>query len=596
MGGGLIALIGRIYLQLPRRLQRLLLVVLGAMLVGAILDVLTLGTVFPFLAVLSEPAKVISYLRQTNIPVLAAIEDVDQLRVLAAACFMVVAVSSGVVRLLMAWMMNRFAFSVGRHLTTQLFEKLVYQDYEFHIRNNSSVLITQIQELQQLTNGVLVPLMQAMSSMLIGFCIISALIFINPAVASVAIFGFGGCYVIISLALRKRLRRSGAIMAQMNAEKTRAVQESIGGIREVILDNTQPFFIRTFSAVDRAAGNAQAVVTFAATAPRYILEALGMVLIAVISLYVNGQPGGLMAALPTLAALALGAQRLMPLMQMGYAATVQLAGNWKRLSNLLDILEMTTPRRAIQQTPSEALAFEEDLVLDDVTFRYGPDSPQVLSGVSVRIPKGARVGFIGTTGSGKSTITDLIMGLLSPTDGNIKVDGVALTPANMRSWHEQIAHVPQSIFLADTSIERNIAFGYPDDEIDKARVRDAARQAQVSDFIESLPEGYDARVGERGAWMSGGQRQRIGIARALYKNASVLILDEATSALDNATEAAIISSLAQLDSRLTIIIVAHRLSTIQNCDMLLRIERGQVSPAESTEAPRAGVAKTSRKA
>ncbi|WP_309645998.1 ABC transporter ATP-binding protein [Phenylobacterium sp.] len=596
MGVGLIALVRRIYLQLPGRLQTRLLLVLGAMLLGAVLDVLTLSTVIPFLAVLGDAGRVLTYLDQAGVAVPERFRDHDQLRVLVACIFMTVAVSSGVVRLLMAWMMNRFAFSVGRHLTTQLFEKLVYQDYDFHIRNNSSVLITHIQDLQMLTNGVLIPLMQAMSSMFIGICIIAALIYINPPVAAVAIFGFGGCYVLISFLLRKRLRHSGVIMSEMNAEKTRAVQESIGGIREVILDNTQPFFIKTFSAVDRAAGNAQAIVTFAATAPRYILEALGMVMIALISLYVNGKPGGLMAALPTLAALALGAQRLMPLMQMGYAAVVQLAANWRRLSNLLDLLEMTSPRRAVDHVRVAPLPFEKDLVLDNVTFRYGADSPDVLSRVSVSIPKGARVGFVGTTGSGKSTITDILLGLLHPTEGQIRIDGVSLTPENMRAWHEQIAHVPQSIFLADTSVERNIAFGYADDQIDKARVREAARQAQVSDFIESLPDGYDARVGERGSWMSGGQRQRIGIARALYKNASVLVLDEATSALDNATEAAIIASLEQLDRRLTIIIVAHRLSTIQNCDMVLRIEHGRVTRAEMPSDNQVAPVKTARKA
>ena len=450
-----------------------------------------------------------------------------------------------------------------------------------------------MQELQQLTNSVLIPLMQAASSTVIGLCIIASLIVINPFVAGVAFFGFGGCYVIISLTLRKRLRESGALMGRMNHERLRAVQESLGGIREVLLDNTQPFFIENFKEYDRKTAAAQAMVTISAASPRYILESLGMVLIALISLYFNSQPGGLLAALPTLAALAIGAQRLLPLMQQGYASVVQLTGNWRKLSNLLDLLEMATPRLAPAGGVKPTLAFEHELHLDHLSFRYTDETPLVLSDVSLRIAKGSRVGIVGTTGSGKSTITDLIMGLLTASGGAIRVDGVPLAQDNLRAWHEQIAHVPQSIFLADTSIARNIAFGYSDDQIDHARVRQAARQAQIASFVEGLPDGFDTRVGERGVWLSGGQRQRIGIARALYKKASVLILDEATSALDNATEAAIIESLEQLDRDLTIIVVAHRLTTIERCDTLVRIEEGRVVILDSDRA-KVGEDKTSR--
>jgi ABC-type bacteriocin/lantibiotic exporter with double-glycine peptidase domain len=576
MGAGLLALVKRIYGQLPPALRRSFFAVLAAMLIGAVLDVMTLGAVLPFLAVLSDQERAWSYLEGVGLHSIFGYRRGDDIRVLMTAIFIVVAVGAGTVRLLLAWTMNRFVFAVGRHLSGELFSKLVYQDYAFHIAKNSSTLITNVQEIRILTNSVLIPLMQAATSAVIGVCIVASLIVINPYVAGVAIFGFGGCYVVISLTLRKQLRKNGAILARVNAERLRAVQESLGGVREVLLDNTQPFFIDTFAKLDREAANAQSMVTFSSSSPRYILEALGMVLIALISLYFNGQEGGLMAALPTLAALAIGAQRLLPLMQQGYSSIVQLTGNWRILGNLLDLLEMPTPRRAQQDALPAPLRFEREIDLQSVTFSYGPDEPAVLSGISVNIPKGARIGILGTTGSGKSTLTDIVMGLLAPTSGQVAVDGVALDAGNMRSWHEQIAHVPQSIFLADTTIARNIAFGCADEEIDKERVRDAANQAQIGEFIEGLQDGYETRVGERGIWLSGGQRQRIGIARALYKRASVLILDEATSALDNTTEAAIIQSLEQLDRTLTIIIVAHRLTTIANCDVLVQLERGKV--------------------
>jgi ATP-binding cassette subfamily B protein len=305
------------------------------------------------------------------------------------------------------------------------------------------------------------------------------------------------------------------------------------------------------------------------------MEAFGMVLIAALAYGLSRQTGGIAAALPVLGALALGAQRLLPALQQAFGAWATIIGSQESLNDIMTLLDQPLPEEAGTASPPP-LSFSQSIRFDSVRFRYAPEAPWVLDGLSLTIPKGARVGFVGATGSGKSTMLDLLMGLLHPIDGAILVDGEALRGARLRAWQRNIAHVPQSIYLADSTVAENIAFGVPREAIDMERVRSAARKAQIAEFVESKPQGYDSFVGERGVRLSGGQRQRIGIARALYKEASVLVLDEATSALDNATERSVISSIEGLDRNLTILLIAHRLSSVQRCDMIVELNHGRV--------------------
>jgi ABC-type bacteriocin/lantibiotic exporter with double-glycine peptidase domain len=266
-------------------------------------------------------------------------------------------------------------------------------------------------------------------------------------------------------------------------------------------------------------------------------------------------------------------------MQQGYGAGVQLLGNWGILDDLLDVLEAPVSSQSLS-APSAPLPFERAIEFHGVSFQYQPTSSAVLRDINFVIPKGSRVGVVGKTGSGKSTFADLVMGLLEPTEGRITVDTVELTGRNRQAWHRAVAHVPQSIYLSDASIAENIAFGVPIEKINMQRVWEAVRQAELSVFVKSLPQGVDTFVGERGIRLSGGQRQRIGIARALYKDPMVLILDEATSALDTDTEAAIMRSIDQLHRELTIVIVAHRHSTLYSCDFIIGLEGGVINPAD----------------
>jgi ATP-binding cassette subfamily B protein len=308
------------------------------------------------------------------------------------------------------------------------------------------------------------------------------------------------------------------------------------------------------------------------------MESAGMVLIALLALMFSGGASGVSSAIPMLAALALGLQRLLPSLQQAYQSWSTINGAEASLRDTLKLLEQDMPT-APGRLP-EPLAFNDEIRARKLRFRYGKGTPWILQGVDVVIRKGSRVGFVGATGSGKSTLLDIVMGLLHPDEGELLVDGVPITSGNVASWRTHIAHVPQDIFLTDGSVRENIAFGVPLDQIDEEAMRRAAHLAHVGTTIENWAKGYDTVVGERGVQLSGGQRQRIGIARALYKNADVFIFDEATSALDIDTEEAVMQSIELLPRRITVLIIAHRLSTLKNCDYLVELGK----PAAASES------------
>ena len=310
------------------------------------------------------------------------------------------------------------------------------------------------------------------------------------------------------------------------------------------------------------------------------MEPLGIILIIALAYSLAQQAEGFSKAIPILGTIAMGAQRLLPAMQQAYAAWSSIRASHAPLQDALDLLDQPLPDYA-NQPAAQPLPFKHNISLKQLGFRYNTQMPYVIKQLNLTIAKGSRVGFIGITGSGKSTLLDIVMSLLQPTDGRLEIDGQAVTPDNYRAWQAHIAHVPQAIFLADSSIEENIAFGVPKGQIDHERVRQASQQAQIADSIKSWPEQYQTFIGERGIRLSGGQRQRIGIARALYKQASVLIFDEATSALDNDTERAVMQVIENLGDEFTVVIVAHRLTTLKNCTQIVELEDGCIKRSGS---------------
>jgi ATP-binding cassette subfamily B protein len=350
-----------------------------------------------------------------------------------------------------------------------------------------------------------------------------------------------------------------------------------------LLNHSQATYLEIYRQADRSYQLLDARTQFLGTFPRYVLEGIGLMSIALLGGLMTLNGGSSAVVVPLLGALALGAQRLLPALQQVYTGWASVQRYNADLAGVLMMLEQPVPPE-IETT--RQLELKHSICYEDVFFRYNHESRDVISGLNLIINRGERIGFIGSTGSGKSTTVDLLMGLLRPTSGKILVDGQDLhdakNPAILDQWHAAIAHVPQSIFLADSSIAENIAFGLPKMQIDLMRVKYAAEQAKIASFIESRPEGYESLVGERGIQLSGGQRQRIGIARALYRKASVLVFDEATSALDNETEKAVMESINGLSKDLTIVIIAHRLSTLNSCDRIIKMHLGSVSTYDSS--------------
>jgi ATP-binding cassette subfamily B protein len=356
-------------------------------------------------------------------------------------------------------------------------------------------------------------------------------------------------------------------------ERTRTVQEGLGGIRDIILDRSEPLFEAKFRELDSRYRRVQAATQFVAGAPRFVVEAAGLVAIALVTLAMSLEPGGVVKAIPVLGALALGAQRLLPLLQQAYYGWSVASGNFHAFRDVIDLMQAPIPE---PQPPAPPLAFDRELAFEGVGFRY-PEGRFALSQVDLRLRAGEHVGIAGPTGGGKSTLLDLLMGLLEPDEGRILVDGRPLDAASRPAWQAGLAHVPQAIYLADDTIAANIAFPREAEGMDSGRLASAVRAAQLEDFLAGLPDGLKTVVGERGVRLSGGQRQRIGLARALYRRPRLLILDEATSALDEATEAAVLAALQALRDDLTLVTVAHRATTLAACDRLIRVDGGRVS-------------------
>jgi ATP-binding cassette subfamily B protein len=424
--------------------------------------------------------------------------------------------------------------------------------------------------------GVITPVLTFISSTLLLIGIIGALLVINTKIAMFASIGFGLLYWVVIRYTRQQLKDNSECVANQSTLMIKSLQEGLGGIRDVLIDGSQKFYCQLYRSADQPLRRASGDNLFINSSPRYVMEVIGMVLIAGLAYMITRQEEGISTAIPVLGALALGAQRLLPALQQAYSSYSAINGSKYSFEDVLKMLDQPLPSYA-DQSISTPIKFEKEILLKNLSFRYSNQTPWVLKDINLTLPKGSRIGFKGVTGSGKSTLLDIIMGLLEATDGNLLVDGQPITEENRRAWQMRIAHVPQNIYLSDSSIEENIAFGTPKEKIDHQRVKKAAKQAQISGLIEGWPEGYQTSVGEQGIRLSGGQRQRIGIARALYKQANVLIFDEATSALDNKTEEAVMKAIENLDRDLTILIIAHRLSTIKSCEKIVDLHLPKTS-------------------
>jgi ABC-type multidrug transport system fused ATPase/permease subunit len=538
-------------------------------------ELLALGAVVPFLAVLSEPKQIADLPLVKSFAGWIGVSGITQLLVLVTLGFVGAAVLAATIRLVNLRLNTRLAAAVGSDLSCEAYLRTLYQPYEIHVQRNSATLITTITTYVAETVAALNAFLQLITAVVVAVGLIIGLLLIDaPVAVSLAIF-FISIYGVLGMTVRRELRGNGKKIAAASAQQLKALKEGLGSIREVILDGSHSSYLRIYAEADRPQRQLSAKNTFLSISPRYLLEAVGVVAIALVGAMFVIQHGRASGVIPLLGALALGSQRLMPALQQIYSSWAVIRGFSPALEEVLEILRQPLPE---QRDVAEPLLLREGIYLQDVSFQYSPEQPNVLQGINLQIQKGERIGLIGCTGSGKSTTIDILLGLLTPTSGRVMVDGLDLHdpcyPERLVAWRSAIAHVPQSIYLTDASIAENIAFGVPRHLIDFSRVKQAAIKAQIATFIESIPKSYDSFVGERGIRLSGGQRQRIGIARAIYKHAKVLVFDEATSALDSKTEADLIQALHELSSDLTIVMIAHRTTTLGGCSKIYEIKDG----------------------
>ena len=569
-------LISRLWHHIGLRRRRQFWLLLILMTLASFAEIISIGAVLPFLGALTAPSRIFEHPVAQPFIHLLGLTSADQLMLPLTIIFGLAALMAGALRMLLLWSSIRLSFAVGADISNGIYRRTLYQPYAVHIARNSSEVINGIStKVGEVIFYILMPTLSLISASVMLVVILIALLSIIPGVALASFGGFGLIYGFIIRLARNRLKVDSQHIARESTNVIKSLQEGLGGIRDVLIDGSQEVFCANYRNADQTLRRAQGRNQFISYSPRYGMEALAMVLIATLAYVFSKQSDGIAMAIPMLAAMALGVQRLLPALQQVYGAWSTIHGAQASLQDALVLLDQPLPDQA-EKLVTKPLLFQHQIHLKQISFRYSSQTPWVLKNVELTIAKGSRVGLIGTTGSGKSTLLDIIMGLLQPTEGSIEIDGQPIFAGNHRSWQAHIAHVPQAIFLADASIEENIAFGIPKDLIDYERVRQAALQAQISDLIETWPLQYQTSVGERGVQLSGGQRQRIGIARALYKQADVIIFDESTSALDNETELAVMQAIEALSSDLTILIIAHRISTLKNCTQIIELGNGSI--------------------
>jgi ABC-type multidrug transport system fused ATPase/permease subunit len=543
---------------------------------SGMLEMAGVAAVMPFMRVLAEPGLAITDPRIAPVLAWAGISSPAGVVGAFGAALLLMLVATNGFAAATALVMLRFAHRQGHLLAVRLLRAYLRQPYAFHLDRHSAELQKNVlQEVNRITIGMLIPGVDLIAKGFVALFLVLLLLAADPVLALLACGLVGAAYVALFRQVRAALHAAGLEHVQAGAERALHAQESLAAVKELRLLGRQEEMVSRFAASSLRWADAQAVAQAFGALPRYAIEAIAFGFVLFVTIYLLVTRGALAQVLPVLGLYAFAGYRLMP-------ALHQIFADWAALRYGRAAFELVTRDLAStadegEHAPPQAdLHFHREISLEGIGYRYPGGAGEVLRDFSCRVPKNSTLALVGPTGCGKTTVIDILMGLLRPQQGRLAVDGASVTEANAPAWQKLIGHVPQQISLSDDTIARNIAFGIPDAAIDMRAVERAARQAKLQDFVATLPLGYATMVGERGVRLSGGQRQRIGIARALYHDPELVVLDEATSALDNVTENAVLDALQVLSGSKTIVMVAHRLSSVRACDRICVMEAGRI--------------------
>lgn len=543
-------------------------------------EILGIASMAPFMALVGD----IDMLHQNNILATAyqfsGIKEPYDFVFLSGVSVLIFLTLSSFLSMFTTWKLLMYSSNIGAEISTRLYKHYIKQPWIFHASGSSAQLTKQVSvEAIRVTDGVISPLMLLNARAILAFFLSLSIFIYNPAVALAGVSIFVFAYLVLYTVVRKKLKENGEALSEISTNRFRLLNEGFGGIKDVLLLGRSQDFLNRFEASSEKFAYSRGNTFVLSQVPRYFMELLAFgSLIALVLYLLVSHKDDLGMILPILSVYALAGFKLLPAFQQIYSSISTIKGNIVAFDYIKDDLIASQQQDANTDTQptTKQLEVRYNIILENVEFTYPNKEKPALKSVNLNIKANTVVGIVGPSGSGKSTLIDLLLGLINPQSGELKVDGVNITVENLQEWQNAIGFVPQSIFLSEGSIAENVAFGIPKENIDKEKVKHAIKLAHLEELVSSMSKGIDTKVGERGVQLSGGQRQRIGIARALYNDANILVFDEATSALDGISEKMIMDAIHDFSGQKTIIMVAHRLKTVEKCDIIHLIQDGKV--------------------
>lgn len=547
--------------------------------ISAVMEIVSIASIIPFMTLVGDMSLLQQDTTISELYKLSGISPESQFVFLLGIGVLVIFMISSIISMFTLWSLFMFANKTGTDMGNRLYNHYLRQDWLFHANGSSAQLTKKIStETSRVTSQVLMPLMQMNARIVLALLMSVSITLYDPQVALMGLSAFAIGYFMIFRLVKSRLKQNGEAISKVNEQRFRLMNEGFGGIKDVLLFGRNNDFIKRFSQAGDTFAYSQGTNQSLAQVPRYMVELVAFGFMIMLVLYlIATHDGNLGLILPVLTVYTLAGFRLLPAFQQIFACLANIKGNISAFESIhQDLVDSIQTESKKQSSGQGFLDLKNEISLKDITFTYPGRSKPALTQLSMSIPAHSVIGIVGASGSGKSTLIDILLGLINPHQGELKIDGETINDSNRRSWQNTIGFVAQSIFLSEGTIAENVAFGIPKDDINLNQVELTLELSNLMPLIKSLEDGIHTKVGERGVQLSGGQRQRIGIARALYHKAEVLVFDEATSSLDGITEKMVMEAIHDFSGQKTIVLIAHRLKTVQKCDQIFFLDKGKV--------------------